>query len=236
MQGLNLLEGEKMTASVFSYSAYGYDLSVAGPFKPLGFNAQFRAMRGIYLLGNGYRAFNTMLMRFHTPDNFSPFHVGGVNAYVYCAADPINHTDPSGHMLKPKRSPSPTRRKEVEYVNTNDDLYNFTVYMKNKDSGKHTKTDTLPRKQQTPTLKPSQRVANEAQGAEKIQRPSVEFDRQKAFERLSTMMYAPETIRADKSVKLLAVEHHRLEIRPSSSSIAHAELLEKCYTSRSPTA
>ncbi|EGH65727.1 hypothetical protein PSYAC_12586, partial [Pseudomonas syringae pv. actinidiae str. M302091] len=55
---------------------------------------------GHYLLGNGYRAFNPMLMRFNSPDSLSPFGEGGLNAYAYCAGDPVNRVDPSGHMLK----------------------------------------------------------------------------------------------------------------------------------------
>jgi RHS repeat-associated protein len=49
-----------------------------------------------YPLGNGYRWYLPGLMRFNTPDSLSPFGAGGVNAYAYCAADPANHTDPSG--------------------------------------------------------------------------------------------------------------------------------------------
>ena len=48
------------------------------------------------LLGNGRRAFNPVLMRFHSPDPLSPFGRGGINAYAYCWNDPINLSDPSG--------------------------------------------------------------------------------------------------------------------------------------------
>lgn len=48
--------------------------------------------------GNGYRAYNPVLMRFAYPDSLSPFGVGSVNAYAYCLGDPVNHADPSGHM------------------------------------------------------------------------------------------------------------------------------------------
>ena len=52
-----------------------------------------------YLLGDGYRAFNSVSMRFNTPDSFSPFGAGGINPYSYCGGDPVNNTDPSGHMM-----------------------------------------------------------------------------------------------------------------------------------------
>ncbi|MGV6396096.1 RHS repeat-associated core domain-containing protein [Pseudomonas caspiana] len=54
---------------------------------------------GHYLLGNGYRAFNSALMRFNSPDSLSPFGEGGINAYAYCAGDPVNRVDPTGHMF-----------------------------------------------------------------------------------------------------------------------------------------
>ncbi len=54
-------------------------------------------MTGYYLLGNGYRAFNPVLMRFNSPDSLSPFGKGGLNAYAYCAGDPVNRVDPTGH-------------------------------------------------------------------------------------------------------------------------------------------
>ncbi|WP_046237825.1 RHS repeat-associated core domain-containing protein [Pseudomonas syringae pv. coryli] len=54
---------------------------------------------GHYLLGNGYRAYNPVLMRFNSPDSMSPFGKGGINAYAYCAGDPVNRSDPSGHEL-----------------------------------------------------------------------------------------------------------------------------------------
>lgn len=65
----------------------------------LGFNGQPRdPLTGHYLLGNGYRAFNPVLMRFNSPDNASPFGKGGLNAYAYCLGDPVNMHDPTGHI------------------------------------------------------------------------------------------------------------------------------------------
>lgn len=50
-----------------------------------------------YLLGKGYRGFNPKLMRFNSPDSFSPFARGGLNSYAFVGNDPINFSDPSGH-------------------------------------------------------------------------------------------------------------------------------------------
>ncbi|MGN6082768.1 RHS repeat-associated core domain-containing protein [Trinickia sp.] len=51
---------------------------------------------GGYLLGNGHRLYLPGLMRFSSMDAESPFHLGGVNPYVYCLGDPINRADPGG--------------------------------------------------------------------------------------------------------------------------------------------
>jgi len=51
-----------------------------------------------YHLGNGYRTYIPTLMRFNAPDSWSPFGRGGFNQYAYCSGDPINRSDPSGHM------------------------------------------------------------------------------------------------------------------------------------------
>lgn len=55
-------------------------------------------MTGHYLLGS-YRAFNPCLMRFNSPDSWSPFGQGGLNAYAYCVGDPVNRSDPTGHAF-----------------------------------------------------------------------------------------------------------------------------------------
>lgn len=53
---------------------------------------------GSYALGNGYRFHVPKLFRFAQPDHLSPFGAGGLNSYAYCACDPINQIDPSGHF------------------------------------------------------------------------------------------------------------------------------------------
>ncbi len=67
----------------------------------LGFNGQWAdPLTERYLLGQGYRAFSPVLMRFLCPDSWSPFGDGGINCYAYCVGDPVNVQDPTGHMPK----------------------------------------------------------------------------------------------------------------------------------------
>lgn len=67
----------------------------------IGYNGQLHepAVRW-QVLGNGYRVFNAVLMRFHSPDNESPFARGGIHAYAYCDGDPVNFADPTGRSLQ----------------------------------------------------------------------------------------------------------------------------------------
>lgn len=82
-----------------SYSPYGVRHPQAVVSSLLGFNgAKPDTATGHYLLGNGYRGFNPVVMRFNSPDRLSPFERGGLNTYAYCLGDPINRQDPSGNV------------------------------------------------------------------------------------------------------------------------------------------
>ena len=85
--------------SAHRYSPFGAGQLADTAANILGFNGQRRDPVSLsYHLGNGYRAYNPLLMRFNCPDNLSPFGAGGINPYAYCAGDPINYADPSGHI------------------------------------------------------------------------------------------------------------------------------------------
>jgi RHS repeat-associated protein len=98
-----------------SYSPYGHRPSGRDVFSLLGFTGERPdPVTGHYPLGNGYRSFNPVLMRFNQPDSLSPFGEGGVNAYAYCQGDPVNQSDPTGHMPLPNLSRSAFSRNSLQ--------------------------------------------------------------------------------------------------------------------------
>ena len=83
-----------------AYTPYGHHPALHRLLSRRGFNGeQPDLLTGDYHLGNGYRQFNTVLMRFNSPDSWSPFGEGGLNAYGYCNGDPLNRVDPTGHSF-----------------------------------------------------------------------------------------------------------------------------------------
>lgn len=90
----SVLRGQRQSTMPCHYSPYGWQ--AAQPWMP-GFTGQVQeAITEGYLLGNGYRLYSPKLM-FLPADSWSPFGKGGINTYSYCACDPVNGTDPSGH-------------------------------------------------------------------------------------------------------------------------------------------
>ncbi|WGS48627.1 hypothetical protein LFL96_12600 [Paraburkholderia sp. D15] len=93
-------EGGEETSLV--YSPHGY-CAVTGETLntvPASYTGARRTRAsGYYLLGNGYRGYNAVLGRFASWDSSSPFNIGGGNGYIYCAGDPVNRIDPSGHGI-----------------------------------------------------------------------------------------------------------------------------------------
>ncbi|KPW93886.1 RHS repeat-associated core domain-containing protein, partial [Pseudomonas syringae pv. coryli] len=93
-----LAEFQQNTLRTAVYSAYGERHSDDSLLSVTAFNGEVcEKDTGWYLLGNGYRAYNPGMMRFHSPDSLSPFGAGGLNPYTYCLGNPIAWRDPTGH-------------------------------------------------------------------------------------------------------------------------------------------
>ena len=95
-----LAEIDSSNPNQIAYSPYGQQSSQREVMTRLGFNGEMReATPEWYLLGNGYRTYNSRLMRFHSPDSLSPFGEGGLNAYIYCEGEPVMNSDPTGQSV-----------------------------------------------------------------------------------------------------------------------------------------
>ena len=87
-------------ANTIGYTAYGHQNAQRPVETQLGFNGEFSEPdTGWQLLGNGYRAYSQRLMRFQSPDSWSPFGDGGLNAYAYCEGEPVSNVDRDGHSI-----------------------------------------------------------------------------------------------------------------------------------------
>lgn len=123
-------------SSSIASSPYGIRPAGSGLLSLLGFNGERPdPITGHYLLGNGYRAFNPVLMRFNSPDNLSPFGKGGLNPYAYCLGDPVNRYDKNGHfsnLLKRLSALSGSKRstKIFRHAHVNKKTKQITAYPK----------------------------------------------------------------------------------------------------------
>ncbi|WP_419735449.1 RHS repeat-associated core domain-containing protein [Pseudomonas sp. COR18] len=98
-QGSVLQAVDGVQRQAMAYSPYGHRTPGSVLLSLLSFNGeQPDPVTGHYLLGNGYRAFNPVLMRFNSPDSLSPFGAGELNVYAYCKGDSINKIDPTGRI------------------------------------------------------------------------------------------------------------------------------------------
>ena len=77
------------------YTAYGYRQKEAN-VSAISYNGDYE-IDGLFLMGNGYRLYSPSIRRFYSPDSMSPGEAG-VNPYTYNLGDPINRSDPSGHL------------------------------------------------------------------------------------------------------------------------------------------
>ena len=110
--GSVLTECDEEATRSGNYTAYGERASDSELKSLVAFNGEAREQAyGWYLLGSGYRAYNPVLMRFHSPDSLAP-ELSGVNPYVYTLGDPVNWRDPSGHRAQMPGDRTPPKYKD----------------------------------------------------------------------------------------------------------------------------
>ncbi|MFK3819889.1 RHS repeat-associated core domain-containing protein [Pseudomonas sp. NPDC089407] len=112
-----------------AYSPYGF-LKSEKITALIAFNGQcFELLSQAYALGIGYRFFSPVRLRFNSPDSFSPFGRGDLNAYAYCKNDPVNFTDPSGHfsIFQGVQRAINSRRRPQTYIK---DIHPTKLYSK----------------------------------------------------------------------------------------------------------
>ncbi len=88
-----------LTAFTFSYAAPVSRQTAASPLGIIEFDGQLTDKHVNWqYLGQGYRAYSSMLHRLMSQDSLSPFSRGGLNGYVFSANNPVMSYDPSGHI------------------------------------------------------------------------------------------------------------------------------------------
>ena len=98
--GSVLLEADTDVRPV-AYAPHGHRNDTSAIATPAFNGEHLDAGSGCYLLGAGHhRPYSPTLGLFLAPDTASPFSAGWLNPLAYCAADPINRSDPSGHFWK----------------------------------------------------------------------------------------------------------------------------------------
>ncbi|MGE8052054.1 RHS repeat-associated core domain-containing protein [Pseudomonas monteilii] len=102
------------TGRSVNYTPFGYTPRQQSELVHQAYNGHIHVpLELYYLLGNGRRAYDPVLMRFRSVDTDSPFASGGINAYAYCGGDPINYSDPSARARASKKNgathPAPSR-------------------------------------------------------------------------------------------------------------------------------
>jgi RHS repeat-associated protein len=157
-----------LKTAALAYTPYGYIDRQARPVAMLGFNGdRYDPLNRLYALGKGYRSYNPVLMRFVSPDSLSPFAQGGTNAYAYCAGDPINYVDPTGHSPTAKQLIQ-ARSKLKKSVNS---AMSQKIYLKKNQVDKRSKANTAPL--DTPTIPETLQLSGRQRRAAKSQGSSI---------------------------------------------------------------
>jgi len=94
-QGSVRIEADSAVRTRF-YTAHGAE-AAKDDNSPFGFAGERRDTLTGWYIPSGYRPYDPIVMGFLSPDSDSPFGQGGLNPYAYCAGDPVNRIDPSGH-------------------------------------------------------------------------------------------------------------------------------------------
>ena len=89
----------KNVPTFFAYTPFGYRPNDIFQRSWIGFNGEpMDRTSEYYHLGNGVRVYDPVNQYFLSPDSYSPFGSGGLNSRSYCNNDPVNYSDPSGHV------------------------------------------------------------------------------------------------------------------------------------------